>query len=133
MANQEVTKRQQDQPAQNVERTDDAPTFIPDVDIWEDEAAIHLVADMPGIDENNVDIDLDRDVLTIQGSYKLEAPEGFSLAYQEYRSGHYERSFRLGNDIDRDNIEANVNNGVLRLELPKSKEAQPRKIEVSTG
>jgi len=131
MAEQEPKKRRNQEPSK-AERTEDVITYIPDVDIWESESALHLAADMPGIDGESVDIDLEGDVLNIHGSCRLEAPEGFNLHYQEYHSGNYERTFRLGREIDRDGIEASVNNGVLYIDLPKSKEAQPRKIEVKS-
>jgi len=105
-------------------------TYVPDVDIWEGEDAFAIVADMPGVDEKSVDIDLDKNVLTIRGRSVLVNPAGFSCTYQEYRTGNYERQFTLGTEIDRGGVTATAKNGVLRLVLPKVKEAKPRKIAV---
>lgn len=111
------------------ERTRARVAFVPRVDIYESNDAITLVADMPGVDERAVDITLERSVLTINGFVEPDFPENYSLAYAEYRVGDYERSFKLSDEIDQENIAASLKNGVLRLHLPK---AQPtmRKISV---
>jgi len=94
---------------------------------------VFLVADMPGVDETSVSIDLEGSELTIRGTFLPKAPDGYSLTYQEYGSGDFERSFTLGDTIDRDGIKAEVKDGILRLTLPKAKEAQPRRIAVKAG
>ncbi len=101
------------------ERTRDRLAFVPRVDIYETEENIVVVADMPGVDEKSVDITLEKNVLTINGYVELVQPENYSLAYAEYRVGDYERSFTLSNEIDQDNIEATLKDGVLTLTLPK--------------
>lgn len=132
MTAQNIGKRESDAPTQ-VERTEEARVFVPRVDITETEREVRLTADMPGVDDKNVDIDLDRNVLTIRGKCAPEAPQGFSPAYREYLTGNYERAFTLSDEIDRDRIEAIVKNGVLRLTLPKAEEAQPKRISVKAG
>lgn len=107
-------------------------TFFPRIDIYSTGDEIVLVADMPGVDENNVDITLEKNLLTIHGRVVNQAPEGYKSVYSEYRIGDYERTFSLPNEIDRDNIEAVLANGVLRLTLTKSETAKARKIEVHT-
>lgn len=111
------------------ERTRARVAFVPRVDIYDASDAIILVADMPGVDEQAVDITLERNVLTINGYVEPCFPENYSLAYAEYRVGDFERSFKVSDEIDQDKIEATLKNGVLRLRLPK---AQPtlRKIAV---
>ena len=126
-------KQQENQESNAVERQPRRPTYVPVVDILDSPQSVQLIADMPGIDEESVELDLDRNVLSIKGTFNLEAPEGFRLMYQEYESGDYERSFTLGSEIDRDGIQATVRDGTLRVTLPKAKEAQPRKIEVARG
>ena len=106
---------------------------MPRVDIRESEAEVVLVADLPGVDETSVSIDLEGSELTLRGRFLPKAPEGFSLTYQEYRSGDYERTFTLGDTIDRNRIHAVVRDGVLRLTLPKAKEAQPWRVAVKAG
>lgn len=107
------------------------PVFAPDVDIRETAEAFEILADIPGVDQKSLDIDLERNKLTIHGSQLNEGKaDGMEAVYQEYRTGDYERSFTLGAMIDRDNVHATVSNGVLRLLLPKAKEAKPLKIKV---
>ena len=128
---EDIQKREPDTP-QTREGAVAEATFVPDVDIIEHEDAFELTADMPGVDDSTIDVDLDKNVLTLRGRYAEEAPEGYEMAYREYRTGAYERVFTLGNQIDRDNVKATVKNGVLKLHLPKVKEQQPRRIEVTT-
>jgi HSP20 family molecular chaperone IbpA len=76
---------------------------------------------------------LEKGVLTLQGAVEPEAPEGYSLAYAEYRVGDYVRRFSLSDEIDQEAIEATLKDGVLRLTLPKITEARTRKIAVKAG
>ena len=99
-------------------------------DIYEKEGTLYMVCDMPGVDENVIEISLENDVLTLKGSQKNEVPEGCELIYQEYETGIYERSFTLSDEIDREKIKAKINNGVLKLELHKAEKAKPKKIEI---
>lgn len=115
-----------------VERTRSRLAFVPRADIYETNEAIVLMTDMPGVDENSLDIMLENDVLTIIGYVETAYPEGYGLSYGEYRVGDYQRSFTLSNKIDRDKIEATVKDGVLRLYLPKA-EPSTRKITVAAG
>ncbi len=115
------------------ERTRDRLAFAPRADIYETDEAITVVADMPGVDENSVDITLENNVLTINGYVEPQQPEGHSLAYAEYQVGDYQRAFTLSDQIDRDGIEAVVKDGVLRLYLPKITEAKKRKIAIKAG
>ena len=114
------------------ERTRAKPAFIPRVDIYETNDAVALIADMPGVDENSVDITLEKNVLTINGYVEPERPEGYSLAYAEYRVGDYQRSFNISNEIDQENIEATMKDGVLHLHLPKA-EPTTKKIAVQSA
>jgi len=132
MTGSQIKKRETETPTK-VERAEGFPTFVPRVDICENDQTVVLTADMPGVDEKTINIDLDRNTLTIRGDFAPRAPEGYSLTYEEYRSGNYERMFTLGNEIDRDGIKATVRDGVLRLELPKSKAVQPKRITVQAG
>lgn len=115
------------------ERTRDRLAFVPRADIYETEEAIVVVADMPGVDANSVDIMLEDNVLTINGYVEPEQPVGYSLAYAEYQVGDYERAFTVSDQIDRDGIVAVVKDGVLRLHLPKVTEARRRKIAIKAG
>ena len=114
------------------ERTRSRLAFVPRADIYETNEAIVLVTDMPGVDENSLDITLENDVLTINGYVETAYPEGYGLSYGEYRVGDYQRSFTLSNKIDQGKIEATVKGGVLRLYLPKA-EPSTRRIAVTAG
>lgn len=100
--------------------TERRPVYVPRVDIFENQADIVLVADMPGVTETSVDVTLDKGVLTLRGRVDPEAGHpGYTLERCEYRVGDYERAFTLAEEIDQDRIEATVKAGVLRLVLPK--------------
>jgi HSP20 family protein len=114
------------------ERTREKACFVPRADIYETNDGITVVADMPGVDENSVDITLEQNVLTINGYVAPVEPEGYRLAYAEYRVGDYQRRFTISDQIDRDKIEAMMKDGVLRLHLPKV-EPTARKIAVKAG
>ena len=107
--------------------------FVPQVDIVESESQIVLVADLPGVDQQGLDVSLEKNVLTIRGTVASQAPEGYQLAYSEYEVGNFERAFTVSNDIDRQGIEAVVKDGVLKLTLPKAKHAVLQKIAVKTA
>jgi HSP20 family molecular chaperone IbpA len=117
---------------ESAERTRDRPAFVPRVDIYENEEEIVLIADMPGVAETSVDITLEDSVLTISGDVEPMQPEGYSLAYAEYRVGDYQRRFSLSNHVDQENIEATLKDGVLCMSLPKVG-PKTQKITVKTG
>jgi HSP20 family molecular chaperone IbpA len=115
------------------ERTRDRRAYVPRADIYETDDEIIVVADMPGVDENSVDITLEKNILTINAYVEPVEPENYALAYAEYGVGDYQRSFTLSNQIDQDNIQAMVHNGVLQLNLPKAGPAKARKIVVKAA
>jgi HSP20 family protein len=114
------------------ERTRSRLAFVPRADIYETNEAIVVVTDIPGVDEKSLDITLEEDVLTINGYVDMAYPEGYDLAYAEYRIGDFQRRFTLSNTIDRNSIDATIKDGVLRLYLPKA-EPTTRRISVSAG
>jgi len=114
------------------EYTKSGPTFMPAVDIFETEQEITLLADMPGVKAEDLDIDLREDTLTLTGD--VESPEGPNEedVLKEYHTGRYFRQFTLSELIDQSKIEAQLDEGVLRLRLPKVEKATPRKISVTS-
>jgi len=103
--------------------------FSPQVDIWESEAKLTVVADMPGVSAEGLNIDLKENVLTILGRV-VKNHSGSKLISQEYEEGDFYRQFALSEQIDQSAITASMKDGVLTLTLPKTAPAQPRKITV---
>ena len=126
-------QKQEETPAEEMERTRSRRSFVPRADIYETEKEIIVLADVPGANEKTVDITLEKNVLSITAYVEPTIPNGFEIAYAEYEEGDYQRSFRLSDEIDRDKIEAVVSEGVLRLKLPKAQEARSKKITVKTA
>ena len=129
----EVKNKEEMVPEEGTERTRECRCFVPRADIYENGDQIVIVADMPGVDEKDIDISLEKNILTINGNVQPSYPEGFSLTYAEYGIGDYQRRFALSNEIDSEKIKATVKNGVLRLYLPKAGAAKTRKITVKPG
>jgi len=132
----EKTKQVSKREAQNlarVERTQNSKVYIPNVDIYEKGDETIVITDMPGVDEKSVDINIEKNVLKITGYIEPEKYKDYRLTYSEYEVGDFQRAFTLSNEIDIDKIEATVKNGVLKLTLPKSEKAKPKKIEVKAS
>lgn len=108
-------------------------TFVPRVDIYETRGELFLVADMPGVDEKTVDVELEKNILTISGRVENGKVPDYSLVFSEYEVGDYEREFTLSDEIDRDKIKATVKQGVLRLELPKAEKVKPKRITINAA
>lgn len=109
------------------------PVFIPAVDILENQNEIMILADMPGVDGKDVDIDLREDVLTIRGPV-APVEEGKEVSvYREFNWGDFFRQFTLTEIIDQEKISAKIDDGVLRLTLPKKERVKPKKIQISAG
>ena len=135
MANKDSSmevQKQEAAPAEEMERTRSRRRFVPRSDIYETDEEIIVLADVPGAGEKTVDVTLEKNILTINAFIDPIRSNGYTPAYAEYDEGDYERSFRISDEIDRDKIEAAVNNGVLRLRLPKAAAVQARKISVKS-
>ncbi|MBI2503881.1 MAG: Hsp20/alpha crystallin family protein [Candidatus Latescibacteria bacterium] len=112
------------------ERANTRRVFSPRTDVYETPEEIVVVAELPGVTEESLDLTLEQRELTIRGTVAPTAPAGYRLIYSEYGEGDYERRFVLADSIDRGGIAAELKNGVLQLRLPKVKEALARKIPV---
>src|SRR5262249_15770492 len=106
------------------ERTRPGRAYIPDMDVYETRDALFLSADMPGVDERSVDVNLTNGVLAIEGHVKVQEYENLSPVYIEYNVGNFVRRLSLPDDIDATHIKARLTNGVLEIELPKSEHAK---------
>lgn len=117
----------------SVEQTRPGYVFTPDVDIFETENDIILLADMPGAKAENLTIDLRDNVLTLSGYSDDEENEGTSVLISEYEVGKYYRKFNITEVVAQDKIDAQMSDGVLRLTLPKVEKAKPRQIRVRSA
>ena len=117
----------------SAERTRTEPVFTPAVDIYETNDALILLADLPGVSKDDLNIRLEDDVLTLEGVALADAAPAGEPLLTEYRTGTFFRQFTLSEAIDRDKIDAQLNHGVLKLVLPKAEAAKPKRIEVKAG
>nr|WP_299245783.1 Hsp20/alpha crystallin family protein [uncultured Halomonas sp.] len=108
-------------------------TLLPAVDIYEQDDALHVIADMPGVTQESLHIEVDQNVLSIEGDIKIDMPSGVSASYAEIRGDQYARRFTLSHEIDADSIQAEIRDGVLRLVLPKRETHRRRRIEVKAA
>ena len=115
-----------------MEQTRPGIVFTPEVDIFETDKDITLLADMPGVKANDLTIDLRENVLTLDGDVKSPEGSGEVDVIREYGTGKYYRQFTLSQVIDQAKIHAELKDGVLRLRLPKVEAATPRKIAVKS-
>ena len=105
----------------------------PPVDISEDAEGITLVADMPGVSSDRLDMRVDNDTLLIKGEARIDMPEGMDALYADVHATHYQRSFALSGELDTNAIKASLKDGVLSVHIPKRAEVKPRRIEVRAG
>jgi len=109
-------------------------SFVPAVDVYEDEHKVTLKLEIPGVTQEEVDIRLENNTLTVRGERKFEKEEKEENFHRiERRYGSFARSFTLPNTLDADSVQANYENGVLKIELAKRVEAKPKQIKVNIG
>lgn len=127
---QELEVQQKQEVAQAEESTQAARYFVPFSDIHETDDALVISMEMPGVPRDNVEVMLEKDVLKVSGQVDFSGYEGLEPIYTEYAVGHFSRNFSLASTIDQSGISASVENGVLLLNLPKARAAQPRRVAV---
>jgi HSP20 family molecular chaperone IbpA len=115
---------------QEREQTLQGRFFTPLTDIYETTESLVVVMEIPGVPNSDLDIKLEKDQLTVEARISVEPYSNLKPLYTEYNVGHFSRSFRLSNEIDKDSIRANVADGVLTLNLPKVQEAAARTISI---
>ncbi len=128
-----LTQKPEAQQGTQVEATRARPICLPCTDIYERGDELLVIAEMPGVSRDAADVSLEAGELRIAGRVERATVDGHQLAYTEYETGDYERTFRITGDIDADHIDAVMKNGILRIVLPKSKQASPQKISVKAG
>jgi HSP20 family protein len=124
-----MAEQQANVPARS-ESLAELPTFTPPTDIYETADAYAMLLEMPGAEPDSLDVTLDKQTLTVSARATPWNPPNYTLVYGEYAPGNYERAFSLSDQIDEQNIDAVFELGVLRLNLPKSKQSRAKKIAV---
>ena len=104
--------------------------LVPPVDIYEDQDAVTLYADLPGVGKEDLSLEIDKDTLQIHGKISCPCSAEAEKYYTEFAFKDYYRAFTIGEEIDREKIAASMNNGVLKLVLPKAELVKPRKIDI---
>ena len=131
MANpQELAVREKQELAAREEKTVPGRFYVPATDVYETEEALTVVMEVPGVDREGVAVELKDDVLRVEGRIDFSKYGGLEPVYTEYNVGHWTRSFALSDKVDRERIDARLEDGVLTLTLPKTAEARPRRIAI---
>jgi len=130
MSPQELQVQEKREVERQQEATVPARAFLPPTDIFESDDVLTIVMEMPGVDREDVDVNVENGVLRVDGRLDFSKYEGMQPVYTEYNIGHYRRSFSLSSKIEQDRISAQMQDGVLTLLLPKAEEAKPRRISV---
>ena len=126
----EIEVQQKKEVASAEEATRSARYYVPGTDIHESDDALDIAMEVPGVARDGVEVTLEKDVLKVVAQVDFSNYEGLEPIYTEYEVGHFQRSFSLSSKIDQGGISARVENGVLHLHLPKTREAAPRRISV---
>ena len=114
-------------------RDQDTRSVMPRVDVFEDESGITLLADLPGVPREGLELKVEGDTLLVEGTVRPQTPDGLEAIYAEVRVPRFRRSFTLSRELDTQRIDANLKDGVLTLRIPKAEHAQPRRIAVQAG
>lgn len=117
--------------ADAVDPTSSGMLFNPPIDIYETGDGLVLYADLPGVNSDGLNLQVQDNRLSLFGEVSIQN-DGADVVHEEYKIGNYLRSFILSDDVDHENITARLNNGVLRVELPRAVRTEPRRIEVSS-
>lgn len=107
--------------------------FTPPIDIYETDDGLVLVADLPGVSPDSLELQIQDHKLTLFGKVAVPIPAGANCVHQEYQVGDFLRSFILPDEVDHDRIQARLANGVLEVVLPKAPKAQPRRIQIGAS
>jgi HSP20 family protein len=108
--------------------------LVPPVDIYEDTDCVTLFADLPGVSKENLDVQIDKDTLKVYGKRNaVNGAESIARWYDEIPAKDFYRAFTIGEEIDREKITATMNNGVLKLTLPKAEKTKPKKIDIKVS
>ena len=107
--------------------------LMPPVDVIEDAQGITLYADLPGVPKDKLDLHVDADTITIQGTVSLDVPAGVEVTHAEVSLPQFRRVFTLSKELDAGKVAAEFRDGVLKLRIPKAEHAQPRKVQIQVA
>ncbi len=120
-----------EQRAKDIQQARDSErALLPAVDIYENSEGIVLLADMPGVSKDRLNIEVDKDSLLIEGELDIEMPQGMEALYADISATRYRRSFALSSELDTTAVDAMLKGGLLTLHIPKRAEVRPRKVPV---
>jgi len=128
---QELAVQEKKELVSKEEKTVPARYYVQNTDIYETDDALTVVMEIPGVEKKDVEVNVENDVLRVEGRIDFAKYEGLEPLYTEYNVGHFARAFTLSNKIDQQQIAAQLDDGVLTLTLKKAKEAIPRKIAIN--
>ena len=123
----EVSKSAERDPTRN------EASLMPPVDVLEDASGITLYADLPGVQKDKLNLQVEADTLTIEGEVSIPTPEGLEASYAEVGLPRYRRVFTLSKELDAGKVTAELSHGVLKLRIPKAEHAKPRRIEIQAA
>jgi HSP20 family molecular chaperone IbpA len=129
---QQSQQKSQGMPAQSPRAAESEPGLRPPVDIFEDSDGLSLIADLPGVSRERLNVRVEHNTLVVEGAIEIPLPEQMQAVYADIRSTHYERRFALSDELDTEKIEASLKDGVLTVRIPKRTETKPRRIEIKT-
>ena len=130
-ARQDVSTRQDSAVEQSRPREEQV-ALRPPVDIFEDAHGITVQAEMPGVSRERLNVQADRNNLSIEGEAVIDMPKGMEAVHADVQATRYARTFVLSGELETDAIDAKLKDGVLTIRIPKRREYRPRKIEVRT-
>jgi HSP20 family protein len=128
---QELQIQQKREVEKKTEGTTPGRLFVPVTDIFETPEALTVLLEMPGVDRDSIEANVENNVVTIQGRIDFSKYEGMQPVYTEYIVGHYARSFEISNQFDQSKINAQMKDGVVTIVLPKAESTKPRRIQIS--
>ncbi|HVG04579.1 MAG TPA: Hsp20/alpha crystallin family protein [Burkholderiaceae bacterium] len=136
-ANRQDVNRQNDSSQSDASRSAtakrDLQAMTPRVDVLEDDSGITLLADMPGVSKDALEIKVENNALSIEGAITAATPQALEATYAEVRVPRYRRSFTLSRELDGSRIDAQLRDGVLKLRIPKHEQARPQRISVKVS
>jgi HSP20 family molecular chaperone IbpA len=132
MATRQDVSNTQESAVEPSKAREEQAVLRPPVDIFEDAHGITVQAEMPGVSRERLNVQADRNTLSIEGDAVIDMPKGMEAVYADVQATRYARTFVLSGELETDAIDAKLKDGVLTIRIPKRREYRPRKIEVRT-